>query len=69
MATRFKLWWWRMEARWRLIRNHGDELNRRVEVEQVLFNMAAGKRPLPTQDECRALAIKLGTPTFKPKNQ
>lgn len=65
MRGGLKLWWWRMEARWRLLIHHGEELNRRVEVEQVLFNMAAGKRPLPTQEECRQLAIKLGTPKAK----
>jgi hypothetical protein len=28
----------------------------------VLFAVAAGKRPMLTRDECRALAMKLGTP-------
>lgn len=60
-----KFWWYRMEARWRIIRYHGDTLNRRVEVENVLFSVAAGKRPMLTKEECRQLAIKLGTPTFK----
>lgn len=50
----------RMQARWRIIRHHGHHLNRRAEVEIVLFNVAAGKRPMLTQDECRALANKLG---------
>jgi hypothetical protein len=27
----------------------------------VLFAVAAGKRPMLTRDECRELAIKLGT--------
>jgi hypothetical protein len=37
-------------------------LNRRAEVEQQLFDMAAGKVPLPTAAECRALATRLGVP-------
>jgi hypothetical protein len=35
-------------------------LNRRVEVEQVLFDVARGKRPMLTQGECRQLAYRLG---------
>lgn len=37
-------------------------LNRRVEVEEVLLRAAAGRRPPPTAEECRALARKLGVP-------
>jgi hypothetical protein len=55
-------WMTRMRARWRIIRNHGDELNRRVTVENVLLAVAAGKRPMLTQEECRQLAYKLGMP-------
>lgn len=40
-----------------------DMLNRRVTVEQVLFDVAAGKRPPLTPDECRELALKLGIPS------
>ena len=43
--------------------NSGDDLNRRVEVENVLLNVAAGKRPMLTKDECRKLAYKLGIPS------
>lgn len=39
-----------------------DFLNRRVLVETALLEAAAGKRPLPTAAECRALARKLGVP-------
>jgi hypothetical protein len=37
-------------------------LNRRATVEQWMFDAARGKRPMPTPDELRAWAIKLGTP-------
>lgn len=37
-------------------------LNRRVQVEQKLIEMAAGKRPLPDASECRAMAQTLGDP-------
>lgn len=57
------LWLTRLQARWRLIRYHGDELNRRVVVENELLKVASGKRPMLTKDECRDLAYKLGIPT------
>lgn len=44
-----------------------DMLNRRFTVEQVLFDVAAGKRPPLTPDECRELALKLGIPSEAPK--
>jgi hypothetical protein len=37
-------------------------LNRRATVEQWMFDAARGKRPMPTPEELRAWAIKLGTP-------
>lgn len=40
----------------------GAFLNRRTTVENMLFEMAAGKRPLPTAEECREMALKLGVP-------
>jgi hypothetical protein len=40
----------------------GGALNRRATVEQWMFDAARGKRPMPTPDELRAWAIKLGTP-------
>lgn len=63
MTTR--LYWFFRCWRWRLhnFRHAGQDLNRRVDVENVLLNVAAGKRPMLTREECRALALKLGTPT------
>lgn len=52
----------RLRARWRLIRNHGDHLNRRVAVENELLAIAAGQKPLPDSEKCRQLAYKLGIP-------
>lgn len=40
-----------------------DMINRRVKVEQLLLDIANGKRPLPTQQECRAMAEHLGVPS------
>lgn len=45
----------------RYLRTAARGLNRRVEVENVLAEVGAGKRPALTRDECRALATKLGT--------
>jgi hypothetical protein len=56
-------WLDRLRARWRIVRDHGDELNRRVEVENVLLAVASGKREALTRDECRSLAYRLGVPT------
>lgn len=41
-------------------KEYATALNRRVEVEAVLIDIGAGKRDLPTREECAALAIKLG---------
>jgi hypothetical protein len=38
------------------------DLNRRVDVENVLLSVAAGKRAALTPDECRDLAYRLGVP-------
>lgn len=56
-------WLRRIYARWHIIRHHGDQLNRRVEVENILLAVASGKRPPLTPDECRALAYRLGVPS------
>lgn len=51
------------EMRAELDRRHKEyasALNRRVDVENVLAQVAAGKRDMLTRDECRELAIKLG---------
>lgn len=37
-------------------------INQSAEIEQRLLDMSAGKRPLPTKEECRFLALALGTP-------
>lgn len=41
---------------------HHKELNRRAQVEQWLFQCAAGKKPLPDENTCKWLALRLGTP-------
>lgn len=50
------------KQRLRLILNHSQELNRRVEIENQLLRMANGKEPLPSKSECKIMALKLGTP-------
>ena len=55
-------WWHRLRYRWYLLRDHGKELNRRVEVENVLLAVWRGKRDMLTQEECKELAYKLGVP-------
>ena len=40
----------------------GKELNRRATVEQWMLDAASGKRPMPTSEELREWALKLGTP-------
>lgn len=40
----------------------GGFLNRRVVVEQELFDCASGKRPLPTAEQCREMALRLDVP-------
>lgn len=44
-------------------KDHVDALNRRASVETVLWNVAAGKRPPLTPEECRTLALRLGVPS------
>lgn len=39
-----------------------SRLQRTGEIEQVLFDMANGKLPLPSQQDCRVMALRLGTP-------
>ena len=38
------------------------KINQSAEIEQILLDMAAGKLPLPSQQDCRVLALRLGTP-------
>jgi hypothetical protein len=61
-------WWKRWYYTLRSIRSHCAQLNRRAEVEQVLFNVANGKRPTLSPEECRALAMKLGDPCYGKKS-
>lgn len=39
-----------------------EHLKRSVKVEQTLLDIAAGRRQMLTPDECRTLALALGTP-------
>jgi hypothetical protein len=41
-------------------KEYSTALNRRVDVENTLAMVAAGKRDLLSREECRELAIKLG---------
>lgn len=53
----------RLDAReLQLSKDRSADFARRVPVEQRLFDAANGKSPLPTTDECRELAMKLGVP-------
>jgi hypothetical protein len=40
----------------------GQSLNRRAEVEQMMFDAASGKRSMPTAEELREWALRLGVP-------
>lgn len=37
-------------------------ITRSADVEQILFDMANGKLALPSKQDCRVLALRLGTP-------
>jgi len=50
------------EAERTWMRSYETSLNRRAAVEEVLTSVANGKRGPLSQDECRALAAKLGVP-------
>jgi hypothetical protein len=68
---RVKAPWWmyRIYLRYRLIRDSADQLNRRVEVENVLLAVASGKRATLTPEECKQLAYKLGVPSHAIRNR
>ena len=53
----------RMRYRLLAIWGRGDDLNRRVTVENRLFAAAASGKGL-TPDQCRELAVKLGVPSW-----
>lgn len=38
------------------------DLNRRVDIENELFEISKGRKPIPTHEECKIMALKLGTP-------
>lgn len=46
----------------RSIRTHAAQMSARVDVENTLLDVAAGKRPMLSREECRAMAMKLGVP-------
>ena len=46
----------------RWLDEYAKELNRRVDVENVLAMVGAGKRDLLSREECKSLAKKLGVP-------
>lgn len=52
----------RLKARWRIVRSSGEQLNRRVEIENHLLGCAVGDKPLPDAATCKWLAMRLGTP-------
>ena len=39
-----------------------EHMKRSVKVEQILLDIASGRRPMLTPDECRTLSLALGTP-------
>lgn len=36
--------------------------NRVVDIENYLINVAKGNKPLPTAEDCKVMALRLGTP-------
>ena len=53
----------RIKAKWWLLTRVEDQYNRRTYVEKRLRDCARGARELPTAEECREWALKLGIPT------
>lgn len=43
-------------------REYPKQINRRAGIECELLDIANGKRPLPSREDCRVMALKLGTP-------
>lgn len=52
---------YRLAVRYRMWRNSGAELNKRVEAENVLLAAAKSGKGL-SAEQCRELAFKLGVP-------
>jgi|SRR5262245_38144563 len=61
VLARLDIWLLRRRLRWHYIRDAPRMLNRRVDVEGVLWEVARGRREPLTPADCRALAIYLGT--------
>ncbi len=40
-----------------------DRVKRDAKIEKLLFDAAAGRRPLPTAEECHAWALAISTPS------
>lgn len=59
MTTRLTRLYYRLMGLW----DRGDELNRRVEVENVLLNHYKN-RTMPLPEDCRTLAMRLGVPDW-----
>jgi len=53
----------RWRYRLRFWRSYEASLNRRAQVEEELHKIARGKKPLPTAEDCRRMANKLGMPS------
>lgn len=58
-----KRWLIRLRYRWLSHRAVGDNINRRVQVENWLINCAKGEKPLPDAETCMWLALRLGVPS------
>ena len=62
LMDRIDWWVYRKRLWWKFLRDSDRQLNRRVDVEQVLLEVAHGKRQMLTQQDCYELAMYLGTP-------
>jgi len=55
-------WYRRQKQKVQNYINSGPELNKRVDIENYLFAVSIGKKPIPTKEEFRQLGLMLGTP-------
>ncbi len=51
-----------LEQQTKFMRDYELSLNKRASVEQELFDVANGSKPILTKEQCRKLALKLGVP-------
>lgn len=58
-------WFHRKLMVWNFVRHANESVQRRANVEEILFDVAHGKRPVPSLDEFRQLALYLGTRGMK----